>query len=67
MQAQLEREQRQAEYERRRAEREAWKLEHISSETCPLCGSAMYIREGKYGKFLGCSDFPNCKGTRKMK
>jgi ssDNA-binding Zn-finger/Zn-ribbon topoisomerase 1 len=27
----------------------------------------MYIREGKYGKFLCCSNYPNCKGTRKMK
>ena len=69
MQSQLEREERQKEYERKRAEREAWMMdmEHISSESCPLCGSTMYIREGKYGKFLGCSNYPNCKGTRKMK
>lgn len=67
MQSQLEREERQKEYERKRAEREAWKMEHMSSESCPLCGSTMYIREGKYGKFLGCSNYPNCKGTRKSK
>lgn len=67
MQSQLEREERQKEYERKRAEREAWTMEHMSSESCPLCGRTMYIREGKYGRFLGCSNYPNCKGTRKIK
>ncbi len=28
---------------------------------CDKCGHKMVIREGKYGKFLGCSNFPNCK------
>lgn len=28
---------------------------------CDKCGSLMVIREGKYGKFLGCSNFPTCK------
>ncbi len=28
---------------------------------CDKCGSAMVIREGKFGKFLGCSNFPACK------
>ena len=67
MQSQLEREERQKEYERKRAEREPWKMEQMSSESCPLCGSAMYIHEGKYGKFLGCRNYPICKGTRKIK
>ena len=67
MQAQLEREERQKEYEQKRLERYRWELEHTSSEKCPLCGSVMYKREGKYGEFLGCSKYPNCKGTRKLK
>ena len=66
MQSQVDREERQKRYEQKRAEREEWKREHTSSETCPLCGGTMYIREGKYGKFLGCSNYPNCKGTRKI-
>ena len=28
---------------------------------CGKCGSKMLIREGKYGKFLGCSNFPKCR------
>lgn len=67
MQAQLEREERQKEYEKKRLERYRWELEHTSLEKCPLCGSVMYIREGKYGEFLGCSKYPNCKGTKKIK
>ncbi|MDD2286715.1 MAG: UvrD-helicase domain-containing protein [Paludibacter sp.] len=30
---------------------------------CPVCGSAMVPRNGKYGVFFGCSRYPNCKGT----
>ncbi len=32
---------------------------------CPKCGSYLVIREGKYGKFLGCLNYPNCKYTEK--
>ncbi len=28
---------------------------------CDKCGHKMLIREGKYGKFLGCSNFPKCR------
>ena len=30
---------------------------------CPECGYPLVIRYGRYGKFIGCSDFPNCKYT----
>ena len=33
-----------------------------SSEVCPLCGRPMVIKVGKYGKFLACSGFPECRG-----
>ena len=33
---------------------------------CPNCGSSMLLRSGKYGKFYGCSNYPNCKGIRKI-
>ncbi len=32
-------------------------------EPCPLCGKPLVIRYGRYGKFIGCSDFPNCRYT----
>ncbi len=30
---------------------------------CPQCGSKMALRSGKFGKFYGCTAYPNCKGT----
>lgn len=34
--------------------------------TCPRCGSKLVERNGKYSKFLGCSNYPKCKYTRKV-
>jgi DNA topoisomerase-1 len=34
------------------------------SETCPECGSAMKLRQGRKGWFLGCSKYPKCRGVR---
>lgn len=34
--------------------------------TCPLCGAMMVERKGKYGRFLGCSSYPDCKGTQRL-
>lgn len=31
---------------------------------CEKCSSQMVIKHGKYGKFLACSDYPNCKFTQ---
>ncbi|MGN0596134.1 MAG: type I DNA topoisomerase [Ruminiclostridium sp.] len=33
---------------------------------CELCGRKMVIKIGPYGKFLGCSGFPECKNTKKI-
>ena len=33
---------------------------------CELCGKNMVIKIGPYGKFLGCSGFPECKNTKKI-
>src|SRR6266852_2849678 len=32
--------------------------------TCPQCQAPMRRRTGKRGEFWGCSNFPNCRGTR---
>ena len=34
---------------------------------CDKCGAVMVEREGKYGKFFGCSGYPNCKNIWKSK
>ena len=33
---------------------------------CPKCGAEMVKRNGNFGIFYGCSDFPRCNGTRKI-
>ncbi len=36
------------------------------SEKCPECGSQMTVKQGPTGPFLGCSRYPECKGTRPL-
>jgi DNA topoisomerase-1 len=31
-------------------------------QPCPICGSEMKVRHGRYGAFLGCTRYPECKG-----
>ncbi len=31
---------------------------------CDLCGSPMIVRWNRYGRFLGCSAYPECKNTK---
>ena len=33
---------------------------------CDKCGSKMVIRQGKYGKFLACSNYPKCKNIKNI-
>lgn len=35
-------------------------------EVCPECGNELVYRVGRFGKFISCSNFPECKYTRKM-
>jgi len=36
-----------------------------TGELCPLCHSELVIRNGKFGEFIACSDYPNCKYIKK--
>ncbi|MEN3044558.1 MAG: type I DNA topoisomerase [Candidatus Hydrothermales bacterium] len=35
-------------------------LQEETEEICPKCGSKIFIKWGKYGKFMSCSNFPKC-------
>lgn len=35
-----------------------------SDEFCELCGSVMVYKLGRFGKFLACSGFPDCRNTK---
>jgi DNA topoisomerase I len=40
--------------------------EEQSNEICDKCGAKMIIKTGRYGKFLACSGFPECKNIKGM-
>jgi DNA topoisomerase-1 len=35
--------------------------ETIEGRSCPDCGGPLVLKAGRYGKFIGCSSYPNCK------
>ncbi|MCM3087408.1 type I DNA topoisomerase [Bhargavaea ginsengi] len=35
-----------------------------AGEDCEKCGSPMVIKMGRYGKFMACSNFPDCRNTK---
>lgn len=36
----------------------------VSNEVCEKCGSPMNIKRGRFGPFLGCSNYPTCKNIK---
>ena len=36
-----------------------------TGENCPECGSPLVIRNGRYGEFVACSNYPTCKYIKK--
>ncbi|HUG53079.1 MAG TPA: type I DNA topoisomerase [Vicinamibacteria bacterium] len=42
------------------------RMEEQTEEVCDKCGKPMVIKWGRYGKFLACSGYPECKNTRQL-
>ncbi len=38
-----------------------------TGETCPECGSPLVVRKGKFGEFVACGNYPECKYIKKEK
>ncbi len=38
--------------------------DEVSDEVCEKCGSPMVYKFGRYGKFLACSGFPDCRNAK---
>ena len=36
----------------------------ITDEVCELCGKPMAIKSGRFGEFLACTGYPECKNTK---
>jgi DNA topoisomerase-1 len=50
-----------------RAEQEIGNIsltEEESEEQCPKCGRKLIIKQGRFGKFLACPGFPDCRHTQ---
>ncbi len=50
-----------------KAEEEIDKIEikeEVTDEICEKCGRNMVIKQGRYGKFLACPGYPECKNTK---
>lgn len=46
---------------------EIQEVEAVSTDiVCDACGRAMTIKQGKYGRFLGCSGYPECLHTKPL-
>ena len=43
------------------------KVPEVESDvTCDLCGRKMVVKSGRYGKFLACPGYPDCKNTKRI-
>ncbi len=40
--------------------------EKLKDEKCPICGSKMNVKSGRFGTFLACEKYPKCKGTKNI-
>lgn len=40
--------------------------EEFVGRDCPVCSNPLVIRYGRFGKFIGCSDYPNCRHTEPL-
>ncbi len=41
-------------------------MEQKTDEKCEKCGAEMVIKTGRYGKFLACKGYPECKNTKQL-
>ena len=50
-------------YELLKKENDRYENGEKSIPVCPMCGSKMVVRNGKFGEFWGCTGYPLCKCT----
>lgn len=43
---------------------ETQSIEEATAEVCDKCGGKMVLKEGRFGKFLACDNYPKCKNTK---
>jgi DNA topoisomerase-1 len=45
---------------------QAPRVEEPTDERCQVCGRPMVVRWGRFGRFLACSGFPECRSARPL-
>lgn len=40
--------------------------QEVSTEICEKCGANMIVKEGRYGKFLACPNYPSCRNVKSI-
>ncbi|NLL88102.1 MAG: type I DNA topoisomerase [Firmicutes bacterium] len=40
--------------------------DEVSDQQCDKCGSYMVVKHGRFGKFLACPNYPECKNTKPL-
>ena len=46
------------------AEKDKKENQEVSDVTCEKCGAKMIVKMGRYGKYLACQNYPNCKNIK---
>lgn len=48
------------------SEQEKEQVDELTKEKCPDCGGELALKQSRFGKFIGCSNYPKCKYTKSI-
>jgi DNA topoisomerase-1 len=47
--------------------REAYDVAHLDTTPCPECGGKLTVKSGRFGPFIACTNYPECRYTKPLK
>ncbi len=47
--------------------REAYDVGHLETTPCPECGAKLTVKSGRFGPFIACTRYPECRYTKPLK
>jgi DNA topoisomerase-1 len=47
--------------------REAFDVKEIEQQPCPECGGKLTVKTGRFGPFIACTNYPDCRHTKPLK
>lgn len=48
------------------SDKEKAQVDELTKEKCPDCGGELTLKQSRFGKFIGCSNYPKCKYTKSI-